>query len=210
MYPTDLAGIIGLWAAFILMLFIYSYPLYKENPAFRFAEHTFIGTTFAITIITSITAFRNVGLTPLLNGNIILIIPMIIGLMLYTIFSPKYRWMSKWSMGFLIGIGIGMGIRGVLMSSVLAQVISTITPPPVYNAMTIFNFIFEALGFLFCVSYFLLTYEHKGIAKYPTKIGRILIMLALGAMFANTTQFRLAMLSSRVQFLLQVLKIIPM
>ena len=46
--------------------------------------------------------------------------------------------------------------------------------------------------------------------KYPTRIGRLFIMIGLGAYFGNTVLFRLSMLAGRAQFFLQVLKIIPM
>ena len=35
-------------------------------------------------------------------------------------------------------------------------------------------------------------------------------MLGMGGMFGNTVMFRMAMLSGRAEYLLQVLKIIPM
>jgi len=49
-----------------------------------------------------------------------------------------------------------------------------------------------------------------GTMKYPTRIGRLFIMIGLGAYFGNTVLFRLSMLAGRAQFFLQVLKIIPM
>jgi hypothetical protein len=52
-YPTATWDIIGLWTGWVLMMMVYSYPLYKENPAYRAAEHLFIGVTLAITVITN-------------------------------------------------------------------------------------------------------------------------------------------------------------
>jgi hypothetical protein len=50
-YPTDMGGILGLWAALILMLMIYSYPLYKENFAYRFAEHSYSAIMLALNLV---------------------------------------------------------------------------------------------------------------------------------------------------------------
>ena len=58
--------------------------------------------------------------------------------------------------------------------------------------------------------YFLLIYEHTGELKMPTRVGRLFIMIGLGAYFGNTVLFRLTMLTSRAQLFLQVLKLIPM
>ena len=73
-----------------------------------------------------------------------------------------------------------------------------------------FNFVYIAIGTISSISYFLLTYEHKGVLQHPTRIGRMFFMIGLGAYFGNTVLFRLSMLSGRAQFFLQVLKIIPM
>jgi len=48
-----------------------------------------------------------------------------------------------------------------------------------------------------------------GLLKIPTKLGRYMIMLALGSYFGNTILFRMAMLSGRVEEILKVFKIIP-
>ena len=44
----------------------------------------------------------------------------------------------------------------------------------------------------------------------PTRVGRLFIMVALGACFGNTVLFRFTMLTGRAQFFLQVFKLIPM
>jgi len=65
------------------------------------------------------------------------------------------------------------------------------------------------VGFICATTYFIFTREHTGFMTYPTKLGRYIIMLALGSYFGNTILFRMAMLSSSVEFLLKVFGIIP-
>jgi hypothetical protein len=89
-------------------------------------------------------------------------------------------------------------------------VITTITPPTAGDAMTWFNFAFIAVGTVCSVTYFFLTYEHKGVMGPPARLGRLMIMLGLGAYFGNTVMNRFAMLTERAQYLLQVLGILPM
>ncbi len=76
--------------------------------------------------------------------------------------------------------------------------------------MSWFNFVYIAIGTFCALCYFLLTHEHAGALQHPTRIGRWLLMLGMGGMFGNTVMFRMAMLSGRAEYLLQVLKIIPM
>ncbi|MBS7631603.1 hypothetical protein KEJ47_08590 [Candidatus Bathyarchaeota archaeon] len=209
-YPTDVVGILGIWSALLLMLMIYSYPLYKENPFFRFAEHLFIGLALAIAVITAIQTTMRMAVTPVLGGDIVYVIPIILGFMMYFIFSSDYRWVSRYPIAILVGSAIGLGMRGVIIPNILTQIINTITFPKSTDFMSMFNFVYIALGTLFAVMYFLLTYEHKGAILYPTRLGRWLIMIGLGAYYGNTVLFRMSMLSGRAQYLLQVLRIIPM
>ena len=209
-YPTDIVGILGIWAGLLLMLMIYSYPLYKENPLFRFAEHLFIGLSLAIAVIVAIQTTMRMAVTPLLNGNIVYIIPLLLGVMMYFIFTSDYRWVSRYPIAVLVGSAIGLGMRGVIIPNILTQIINTITIPKATDFMSMFNFVYIALGTFFAVMYFLLTYEHKGAIRYPTRLGRWLIMIGLGAYYGNTVLFRMSMLSGRAQYLLQVLGIIPM
>ena len=211
-YPTDIFGITGIWAGLLLMLFIYSYPLWKENPLYRFAEHTFVALAMAIAIGTNLNSLNNTAISPLTTkGQFLLIIPIILGFMLYLLLVPKYRWVSRYPVAILVGSSLGVGMAGQPLPNIVSQIISTITPPKAgAAALAWFNFVYIAIGLICVTMYFLLTYEHTGPVKPVTQLGRYFIMLALGAYFGNTVLFRFSMLASRAQFLLQVLKIIPM
>jgi len=210
-YPTDPAGIAGLWVAWLLMLMIYSYPLYKENLAFRFAEHTYIGITLGVSLIVAMTNVIRIAIVPMLQGKYHYIIPIILGFMMYSLLVPRYRWVSRYPIAILVGTGFGLGMRGVLIPNITQQVISTITPPAAgAGAVDWWNYIYIAIGTICAVMYFVLTWEHRGGLGSATRLGRWIIMIGLGAYFGNTVLFRMAMLSGRAQFFLQVLKIVPM
>ena len=209
-YPTAPLELLGLWTGFLLMLMIYSYPLYKENPVFRFAEHTYVAVMLGINFVVMVTNVNRIAIQPLIGGEIHYIIPILLGLCMYFLLVPDYRWVSRYPIALLVGAGFGLGMRGVLLTNLLGQVISTITAPEAGDMMAWFNFAWIAVGTICSVMYFLLTYEHTGALQYPTKLGRWFFMLGLGAYFGNTVLFRMSMLSGRAQFFLQVLKIIPM
>lgn len=209
-YPTAPLELLGLWTGFLTMLMIYSYPLWKENVAFRWAEHTYIAVMLAIGLTVNITNVNRIAIQPMIGGEIHYIIPIILGLAMFALLIAEYRWVSRYPIAVLVGAGFGLGMRGVLLPNILGQVISTITSPVGGGAMDWFNFVYIAIGTICSISYFLLTYEHKGVLQHPTRIGRMFFMVGLGAYFGNTVLFRLSMLSGRAQFFLQVLKIIPM
>ena len=209
-YPTALWDVIGLWTGWVLMLTIYSYPLYKENPVYRFSEHMYIAVMLAVGLVTNFSNVMRMCITPLMQGNIMMIIPLIIGLMIYAMLIPDYRWVSRYPVALLVGAGFGLGIRGTIGPNIQDAIVSTITAPSGGGIMEWINFLYIAVGLICSLMYFLLTYEHSGVLQAPTRIGRLFIMIGLGAYFGNTVLFRFTMLTGRAQFFLQVLKLIPM
>ena len=209
-YPTATWDIIGLWVGWLLMLMIYSLPLYKENVTYRFAEYTYVGIALAITVITNFIYVVRVAINPLLAGEILMIVPLVLGCLMFTMLIPEYRWLSRYPIALLVGAGFGLGIRGTIGPNLQDAIISTITAPTEGGAMAWFNFAYIAFGLICSIMYFLLTIEQTGVLKAPTRIGRLFIMVGLGGYFGNTVLFRFTMLTGRAQFFLQVLKLIPM
>jgi hypothetical protein len=209
-YPTATLDVIGLWTGWVLMLMIYSYPLYKENAVYRFAEHLYIAVMLAVSLTVYFSNVMRMCITPMMQGDITMIVPLVLGLMIYTMLIPEYRWVSRYPIALLVGAGFGLGIRGSIGPNIQDAIVSTITRPTDGGAMAWINFLYIAVGLICSVMYFLLTYEHSGAMQVPTRVGRLFIMVALGAYFGNTVLFRFTMLTGRAQFFLQVLKLIPM
>ena len=209
-YPTAPLDVIGLWVGWLLMLMIYSLPLYKENATYRFAEYLYVGIALAITVITNFAYVVGVAINPLLDGEILMIVPLVLGCLMFTMLIPEYRWLSRYPIALLVGAGFGLGIRGTIGPNLQDAIISTITAPTEGGAMAWFNFAYIAVGLVCSIMYFLLTMEQTGVLKAPTRIGRLFIMIGLGGYFGNTVLFRFTMLTGRAQFFLQVLKLIPM
>jgi len=209
-YPTAPLDVIGLWVGWFLMLMIYSLPLYKENATYRFAEYLYVGIALAITVITNFAYVVGTAINPLLDGNLLMIVPLVLGCLMFTMLIPEYRWLSRYPIALLVGAGFGLGIRGTIGPNLQDAIISTITAPTEGGALAWFNFAYIAVGLICSIMYFLLTMEQTGVLKAPTRIGRLFIMIGLGGYFGNTVLFRFTMLTGRAQFFLQVLKLIPM
>jgi hypothetical protein len=218
-YPTDPLVILGVWVALFMMLAIYSYPLYKENPIYRIAEHVFVALSMGIGIIVTLTSLKGTALTPLMGGNYLLLIPIILGFCMYFLLVPKFRWVSRYPIAILVGSSLGLGIATNPLPSIVSQIISTVIAPkagtpfwamfPGAPTGDWFSFLFVAIGCICATFYFLLTYEHTGPVKPFTIAGRYFIMLALGAYYGNTVLFRFSMLAERGQFILKVLNLVP-
>lgn len=208
-YPTDPILLAGIWTSMLLTLATYSYVLYKDTFAFKFAEHSFMATTFAVAVVVAYQTLSSNAFLPIAKGDLSYIIPIVFGLLLYTLPFKQVRWISRYPLAIIVGVGTGIAIRGAVHAQMVGQILAAITLPKTPTPMDWFNFFFSLIAFLTSTSYFIFTKEHKGLFKIPTQIGRYMLMIALGSYFGNTILFRMAMLSGRVEELLKVFGIIP-
>lgn len=209
-YPTDLVTQLGLIVGFFLTVAIYSYQLYKENIIYRIAEHIYIGIAFAVVGVTAYEVVVKNTIVPLRNGEFLYVIPLMLGFMMYALFSKPNRWMSRYPVSLLIGTSLGVSMTSIIIPGIINQVKQVVNPSDISGTMGWINFVYIGVGTICSLMYFILTYEHTGTLKIPTRIGRYVLMIGLGTMFGNTVLFRMSMLAGRFKYLLQVLKLLPM
>jgi hypothetical protein len=197
MVSTD----VGVWVATIFTLSLYSF-IFADTPLFKFAEYSFIGLAAAYTGVRSIRTLLQIAVTPIGQGEVILVIPLILGLLLYTRFSRDLRWISRWPMAVLIGVGLGVTLRSAVEAQFLAMIRATFANVIVADSVTSFNNILIIVGTICALSYFLFTVQHTGPMKYPTLIGRYFLMAMFGAAYGNTVMARYVVFTQRLMFLL--------
>lgn len=187
--------------AAILTLFTFSY-LYKDNPFYKFAEHLVVGVSagyFAVLLYYSSFVPKVID-TIFKQGWWYYSIPAVLGVLMWTRFSQKFSWISRYSIAFYMGIGTGAAIPLTLQNYVLKHLTETIRP---INFTTL-NGIWQLLIVIFVFStltYFFFSREHKGAFGASAKVGIWILMIAFGAGFGLTVMGRVALLSERVLFL---------
>ena len=191
--------IIGVWIAAGLTLCIYSF-LYKDNPFYKFAEHLFVGVSagYTIAIAWHQTIKRLIWHPMKAEGDFTVLIPTAIGLLMFSRFFPKYRWLIRWPLAFTIGVGAGASIPRIMRSLIFEQVGATLQP----LTLTAINSIIIAIGVLCTLIYFFFSVEHKGPVGVASKIGTFFLMVSFGAAFGYTVMARISLLIGRVYFLL--------
>ncbi|NUQ00164.1 MAG: hypothetical protein HUU35_09955 [Armatimonadetes bacterium] len=199
------------WLGVLATLAILS-VVYRENPFYRFFEHLFIGvaTGFGL-FVTWRDALSETWWTPLSQGYWYWILPPLIALMFYTVYLPKYSWMSRFLISVLFGLGAGAAFRG-FASQVFPQIAASFLPivPRAATATSEAVTIGDALNnlvfvlTLVCVMvYFFFSFRHQNKAISSTaRVGRWLLMVAFGATFGSTVMARFSLLIDRIQFLL--------
>lgn len=190
------------WLAAFLTLAMFSLAIYKENPVYRVAEHAFIGIGAGHAIVTGIQSIQTSGWNPLVNdGEYALIIPMILGLLLFTKYVKPVSHLSRITMAIVVATGAGLGLRGAVQAQLLNQISAT------FLSLNSFNNLIIVLGFVVGTSYFLFTKRYTRALEGPVgilpKLGRWFLMIAFGASFGNASMGFLSMLIGRALFLVR-------
>jgi hypothetical protein len=117
---------LGLTIGGILTLAIMSF-LYKDNPVYKVAEHLFVGLAAGYYLALEFwQVFRPNLWDPLIqNGRLLNLIPLLLVILLFTRLVEKVAWLSRWSMGLLIGAYSGLAIIGFAQGDLLPQIAGT-------------------------------------------------------------------------------------
>lgn len=194
--------------------------LFRDNPIYKFAEHLFIGVAAGYFVGLE---WHNVFLPNLwrpLTGTggaaprLILLIPFIIGLLMYSRFVTRFAWLSRWSLAFMVGAYAGLAVIGAAQGDFVPQVEATmlsVVPragTPLWDATNVsgpsaLNNLILVLGTFASLAYFFFSREHKGPLKWAAKTGIIYIMIGFGASFGFTVMARISLAIGRFYFLLR-------
>ena len=188
---------LGTLIATILTLFIFSF-LYKDNPFYKFAEYLLVGISVGYFIVISIktTVVPKLIFPIFREGDLLYLIPGILGFFMFLRFLPKLAWLSRISMALIIGAGAGVSIPAMMQAQIFAQMKASM------GSYASVNNIIVALAVITTLSYFFFSREHKGALGTSAKIGVFFMMLFFGATFGYTVMSRVTLLIGRAQFLL--------
>lgn len=220
--------IIGLWLQAVLTFAILSF-LIKDNPFYKLAEHIFVGISAGYGVVVvwheAVVPIMLYRIFPHLGGDVTalpnywVLIPVVLGLLIIARFFPRYAWLSRWPLAFVVGVTAGSAIPVVVQANILEQMSGTIKPL-VYHlplvlmdhpgaldtsalaVFTVFNNLVWVVGVICVLSYFYFSHEHKRLLGVTSRIGIWFLMIAFGAGFGNTVMARISLLIGRVQFLM--------
>lgn len=201
------AATFGLWMAVFFTFSIFSF-LYKDNPFYKFAEQVFVGMSAAYWLVYLFYSIMLPNLfTKLLSdfkGNMILLIPAALGLMMLVRLIPKAQWVSRYPIAIMIGTSAGINMVRYAKSDLLSQISATMINPFAASSLSgvIGNFLL-ILGTLCGVYFFYFSKKQEGISAVPSKLGIWFLMVSFGASFGYTVMARISLLIGRLEFLLK-------
>jgi len=209
--------LIGLWVAALLTLAIYSF-LYGDNPLYKFSEHIFVGVSAAYgaaiiyhqALVPKLVQPLSEGLIqPLLASDVsgivwtkaTLVIPGLLGVLIFGRFFRGYQWLSRWPIAFVMGLGAGLSIPRSIQSLVLKQMHGTMQPVwPLTGGG--FDNLLLIVGVVCTLAYFYFSLPHRGVMGGLSRVGIWFLMIGFGAGFGNTVMARISLLIGRLEFLL--------
>ena len=194
------------WLAALMSIGIYSY-LYKENPFFRVCEHLYLGLSLAHLAVMGWTNVRDLGFKGLGKGNVLVLIPMVLGVLLFTRFSPKNSWLSRYSLAYLMGVAGAVTITGVIDAGIISQIRGAITPLTSLDSVVALICNVTAITvFFFIIGSTSKTWQGKNwwferLIRWSSTVGRFVLMISFGAVFGTTIMARLGLFIPRLRFL---------
>ncbi len=216
--PT-LLDLLGMWVAFGLTLLVFSY-LIRDNPLYRLAIHLLVGVAAGYAFVV---VFHNIIVLKLIKplaeapaDNVLLLIPLFLGLLMLTKLLPRLGWAGNISMALLFGVGAALALGGGLVGTLWPQLrasVLPVNPLRVGIAASVNNFII-VVGTAGALLYFYFTGARtdRGLAGLGARLlrgwstlGRWVIMVTLGAFFATGLMAFISMLIARIRFILEVL-----
>lgn len=199
----------------LLTIFTFSF-LYKDNPLYKFAEHLVVGVSAGYFVVLLI----RTNLVPIISQKLFVaergweldqwwyFIPLLLGIMMWTRFSRKLAWISRYPLALYIGIASGLTIPLELKNRVVEQLQATVlkfkfdmSNPDFLGVPQGAWDIVVVIGVISCLIYFFFSKEHKGWFGGSAKIGIYTLMIAFGASFGYTVMARISLFIQRIQYL---------
>jgi len=206
-----------IWVGAVVTLVVFSY-LAGDNPVYRLIQQAALGASVGIALVI---AWQQV-LEPMWwapirgafqggsRAGALWLLALVPGAMWYGSLSKKWFWVSTIIFGLFAGVAAGFTFKGIPLL-VLPQIGGCLKPLNPFAGPG--GFTWQALGdclnnllFLAALAttllyfFFSIRMENRLLGT-SVRLGRLMIMVALGAMFGNTVMTRMAYLIERMQFL---------
>jgi hypothetical protein len=178
-----------------------------DSPWFAFAEHAFVGTAIGLSVVVATDYIFRTILPRIMSdpaANWPTIISVILGLMMILRVHRDTVYLARIPITLATAAGIAISVRATIFSGIINQVKATILP--LMGLASWWDFVVNVtvvLTVLFVFTFYFYTTEMKGPLLMANKVGRHLLYLAFGVLFAQTYMGRLGLLLGRMQLFVE-------
>jgi hypothetical protein len=178
--------IVGIVLAGLVM----SFPYFGENYAFSLGERAFLGGTLGYTFFVIYFALRSSAFDQIAAGRIWLLVPVIIGLLVFTRLT-RFRWLARYPVAIVSGIGLGLYFGLNLRAQIIGPVAQTISElfegkPDPFSAVLVFVYVFTVPVYFLYSQRFGAPFHTKGTKLYYLmRLARVFMMTSFGYLAAG-------------------------
>jgi hypothetical protein len=174
-----------------------------DSPWFAFAEHAFVGCAIGLTVVVSTDYIFRTIVPRIMGGDWAMIISVILGLMMLLRVNKSTLYLARIPITLSAAVGVAVGVRATIFSGIINQIRATILPIfGAGSAMDMISNITVVLSVFLVFTYFFYTTEMKGTLATANRVGRWVLYLAFGVLFAQTYMGRLGLLLGRMTLFL--------
>ena len=202
--------------AALLTLAIFSF-LYRDNAFYKFAEYLFVGVAagwfFCVQIKNVFEPNLWVPFTKAWGDffstgsasmeGLLLVFPFLLGLLMFSRFTSRFAWLSRWAIALMVGAFSGLAIIGYAQGDLVAQIQASMLSLNTGAWTTSLSNLILLLGLIASLVYFFFSKEHRGVTGAVSRVGIAFLMISFGASYGFTVMARISLLIGRFQFLLQ-------
>jgi len=210
----DLAWLI---VSFFITLLIFSY-IFGDNPLFRLASYAFVGVAAGYTAVIVVEQVLLPKLAlPLLSGNWLTLVPLVLGAILLLKLFPRYSRLGTLPMAFLVGVAAAVAIGGAVFGTLIGQTqgaiqdfsfsgASAAAASPTLQAV---EAVLVLIGTICTLVYF--QFGARARANQPaarpavvetlSQVGQFFLSITLGSLFAGVFSASITALIERLDFL---------
>ncbi|MBT9259204.1 MAG: hypothetical protein KM310_05555 [Clostridiales bacterium] len=198
----------GLIAGAIATIAVWTYLVDNQNPIWEFIQHLYIGLAYGWTFgLVWHTYIKQVFIGDdfsLRAGQWWMIIPVILGLLIYTRYIPSISWIARYPLSIALGWGAGYVLTfsaPVFIGQVTDSFYQLWGLGSTSETLNNWLLLLVLLGTL---TYFFFTVRRdaNAVMKGGVWVGRWAIMVTLGAMFGNTVLYRYNLFYARMKYIL--------
>ncbi len=199
--------LIGVFIGLVLTLFIYSYAV-GDNPLYQLSVHILVGVSAAYAAVIAIQQIiwpiiDQIRQAPTERESLLWLVPLFFVLLLLFKRLPALAWLGNLSVGLMAGVGAAVALVGAILGTAWPQV----------TAVNATNSTALQAGLVAVLTVFtLLTFQFSRRSaesgkrpfwqNIPAQIGRGILMITFGTLFAALLSTSLILLSSRISYYL--------
>ena len=186
--------------AFLLTLAIYSYLL-GDNPLYRLALHVLIGISAAYAGVVAVQTVLLPPTTAFLEdpaGQAAWLVPLALAVVLLLKLVPRLAWLGNSAMAMMVGVGAAVALTGAVGGTLWPQIFAFGDNSPLLAFVAALLTICTLLSFQFS------TLNQDGTPirwlQPINGVGRVVITITFGALFATALTTSIALLAERLAF----------